>query len=970
MRIARLTLDRYGAFSGMTVRFGEGLTVVHGPNEAGKTTISHAIGDLLWGLVPRLHRYAFDVAPSRLQMTATVDGASGPQVLTVSSRGWRDATGTPVDPWWRNGPVDSRLAWEAGYGLDRDRLREGGQAVLRDGGDLADLLFQARTGMDLAAARDRLVTEAEKLWKRHRGARGELRTHKAAVDELRARFADALHSADAVMSLAEELQDAERKLETVRAAHARTTTAMDAAQRDARARPVAASLAGVRREIDTVISAGAVLSASDLERYDMACAALATARATLAQLEADEAALDAVPLPAPDPEALAIASEVDRLRRDEGAESERRTRLERLRSQESDRHRDLRKVVAALDPSLVLADDAALRATAPDLVLPAETVGMLDRLADGLEQAVRAVEDARGAVTAAEAGLAPHVPDAHRSAHGRWEGARQLRDRTWAQIRSHWLAGDLPEPGVRARLATDLDGALVTTDVAAGEAATEAEAFVEARTRAQERQRDLERAEADLQACTAQLQNSSARWTRALGSALLPETLDVPAWRTRAAGVARISELLLALAHLDEESGGARADSDRFCDRVRAAASPLEIPTPDPLAALTAAWRRVEEARRANAAWVERERQRAKITEKRAAARTTARQAGQSLDELAARSGDGDLEALVVRSRRLVDLRRDEQAVLDRLRAAAPGDDPDELVARLADMSDAQIEEVLGRARDDATDAIAARDMAQGRRTQLADQLLAAKQDRDAATVHQQHVDALDEMAELTRRWARLQLMAGLLDRVVRAEDTRADSSLLAHASALAVALTAGRVRELRIAETSGGNRTLAIHVAGGLDLETAGLSEGTADQLFLALRLAGIRQRQAAARASGAETLPVVLDDVLVAHDDPRTAAALRALVQEARDHQIVLFTHHRAVALEARAAGACVEEIGRPVPAPPHASARPRADGDADDAAAVRAWARAHGIETSSRGRIPRDVLAAYHAAIRPGG
>ena len=69
-------------------------------------------------------------------------------------------------------------------------------------------------------------------------------------------------------------------------------------------------------------------------------------------------------------------------------------------------------------------------------------------------------------------------------------------------------------------------------------------------------------------------------------------------------------------------------------------------------------------------------------------------------------------------------------------------------------------------------------------------------------------------------------------------------------------------------------------------------LSDGTRDQLYLALRLASFdRQKQ-----SGA-LLPLVLDDILVHSDDDRARAILQSLAEVARSMQILFFTHHARI-------------------------------------------------------------------------
>ncbi|MBE6928568.1 MAG: hypothetical protein E7467_08850 [Ruminococcaceae bacterium] len=64
-----------------------------------------------------------------------------------------------------------------------------------------------------------------------------------------------------------------------------------------------------------------------------------------------------------------------------------------------------------------------------------------------------------------------------------------------------------------------------------------------------------------------------------------------------------------------------------------------------------------------------------------------------------------------------------------------------------------------------------------------------------------------------------------------------------------------------------------------------AAMSCGTADQMYLALRLAMVRRLLNAA-------VPIVLDDALVNFDDARTREAIRVLTEEAKKRQIILFT------------------------------------------------------------------------------
>ena len=74
---------------------------------------------------------------------------------------------------------------------------------------------------------------------------------------------------------------------------------------------------------------------------------------------------------------------------------------------------------------------------------------------------------------------------------------------------------------------------------------------------------------------------------------------------------------------------------------------------------------------------------------------------------------------------------------------------------------------------------------------------------------------------------------------------------------------------------------------------DTNFLSDGTADQLFLALRLAGIENNLENLK----EPLPVILDDILINFDDARALSTLRCLAEFSNKTQVILFTHHQHI-------------------------------------------------------------------------
>jgi uncharacterized protein YhaN len=83
-------------------------------------------------------------------------------------------------------------------------------------------------------------------------------------------------------------------------------------------------------------------------------------------------------------------------------------------------------------------------------------------------------------------------------------------------------------------------------------------------------------------------------------------------------------------------------------------------------------------------------------------------------------------------------------------------------------------------------------------------------------------------------------------------------------------------------------------------EVSVDGMSDGTRDQLFLALRLATIELQR-----DQQDPLPFVVDDILVGFDDERSKACLEVLAEFAQKTQVLVFTHHSMVAQAANELG-----------------------------------------------------------------
>jgi uncharacterized protein YhaN len=148
----------------------------------------------------------------------------------------------------------------------------------------------------------------------------------------------------------------------------------------------------------------------------------------------------------------------------------------------------------------------------------------------------------------------------------------------------------------------------------------------------------------------------------------------------------------------------------------------------------------------------------------------------------------------------------------------------------------------------------------------------------------------LAKLANDAETYARLRLASAVLrDAIARYRD-RHQGPVLRRASELFATLTAGSFQKLQI-EIGDDDRPklVGIRQGSGATVPVTAMSDGSADQLYLALRIASMEFY-----LDQHEPLPFIVDDVLVHFDDERAVAALKALAELARKTQVIFFTHH----------------------------------------------------------------------------
>jgi uncharacterized protein YhaN len=164
-------------------------------------------------------------------------------------------------------------------------------------------------------------------------------------------------------------------------------------------------------------------------------------------------------------------------------------------------------------------------------------------------------------------------------------------------------------------------------------------------------------------------------------------------------------------------------------------------------------------------------------------------------------------------------------------------------------------------------------------------------QGRDAAGAAAEKAEAAAELLDVSHRWLRRAAAAKLASLAIERHREATADPLIARASTLFAAATDGAFQTLGVDYDEADAPTLVGLRESGQRIPVTGMSEGTRDQLFLALRLALLELRKG-------EPLPFIGDDLLASFDDDRTRRALGLLAQFGRERQAILFTHHRHVA------------------------------------------------------------------------
>jgi len=266
-------------------------------------------------------------------------------------------------------------------------------------------------------------------------------------------------------------------------------------------------------------------------------------------------------------------------------------------------------------------------------------------------------------------------------------------------------------------------------------------------------------------------------------------------------------------------------------------------------------------------------------------------QSSGDLEGLLSQAGGGDLELVIAQFENRQGLRKDRASQIDVLEGLAGGVPLEEFRADLDTRDPAGLQEEVAGLTEAGEASQEGRDRAKEAWDDLRREERELREAGDlAAQERQRAADARSALAVNFNRFRQLHHALAFLKEQVERYREQAQGPMVGKTSHFFEKLTGGAFeRVVARPDDQDVPRLLALR-SSGEEVPTGGLSEGTRDQLYLALRLAAIDLH-----LENHSPVPLILDDLLMTFDDERTESLLSVLKEFSRKTQILIFTHHR---------------------------------------------------------------------------
>lgn len=190
------------------------------------------------------------------------------------------------------------------------------------------------------------------------------------------------------------------------------------------------------------------------------------------------------------------------------------------------------------------------------------------------------------------------------------------------------------------------------------------------------------------------------------------------------------------------------------------------------------------------------------------------------------------------------------------------------------------------------TDLQSERDDLRDRRQTVQNEIKGKDNSALAANASEEAEGYLSSITLYGEHYLRFKIAALILEQQIQDYRKENQAPVLGRAGELFSTLTLGSYAGLRDELDSSGKPILLGVRPDDQEVSVDGMSDGSRDQLYLALRLATLEQH-----LKKNEPMPFVVDDILIGFDDDRTRVCLDVLAELSTQIQVLLFTHHRRV-------------------------------------------------------------------------
>jgi len=270
----------------------------------------------------------------------------------------------------------------------------------------------------------------------------------------------------------------------------------------------------------------------------------------------------------------------------------------------------------------------------------------------------------------------------------------------------------------------------------------------------------------------------------------------------------------------------------------------------------------------------------------------TAKEQLASLRDQARVETDAELEPAGESSRKMRELQQKLERLEQELTRNGDGLSIPELETEAGESDIDAIEGELERVSTELTELQENRDTLRDQRQTVQNEIQAKDGSALAANASEEAEQQLATMVSGVEQYLRLQIAALILEQRIEDYRKKNQGPVLARAGELFAKLTLESYANLRDELDESGKPILMGVRPNDLEVPVEGMSDGTRDQLYLALRLATLEQH-----LGKGEPMPFVVDDILIGFDDNRTRICLAVLAELALSTQVLLFTHHRRV-------------------------------------------------------------------------